>query len=128
MTVAKDRAMFWSVDDAITVLFAAPHPYTRPGQEITGNGPEVCNGCAGWLIDVDNDASITGVMDAPIPCYSCCFPETWTEVQWAAFRARLDRIVAAWTLFYGPADPRLVAERREWIRERHAHQPIHLVG
>lgn len=87
----------------------------------------VCDGCAGWLLDVDNDASMSGVMDAPVTC-GCCTSKSWDEAQWAEFRARMDRIVAAWTLFYGPADEELMAERREWIRDRHAHQPTHLVG
>ena len=87
----------------------------------------VCEGCAGWLLDVDNDASYTGVTDAPVPC-TCCTTKGWDKAQWAEFKVRMDRILAAWTVYYGGADEDLMAERRAWIRDRHAHQPTHLVG
>lgn len=81
-----------------------------------------CPECNGWLMDIRCDSRVLGE-DTPGPCLGCTFTEMWTEEQWAAFRARMDRLVAAWTVFYGPADPELLAERRAWIAEQHRLYP-----
>lgn len=81
-----------------------------------------CDGCNGWLMDIHCDSSVMGE-DAPGPCLSCTFTRLWSEEQWAAFRARMDRIVAAWTVYYGPVDPDLMAERQEWIADQHERFP-----
>ena len=82
----------------------------------------LCPDCNGWLMDIRCDSRAQGE-DTPGPCLGCTFTDMWTEEQWAAFRARMDRLVAAWTAFYGPADPHLVAERQVWIAEQHERYP-----
>lgn len=87
---------------------------------------ERCEDCAGWLVEPDHDADASGIKDLPVPCW-CVWRGYWGIPEWADYRRRMDRLVAAWVAFHGPPDPALIAEwetrRAGWYTGSGASRP-----